>query len=113
MNLSYQDIGQVCASFQAAMGLQAGNLCKVTVNGGVSACAKGDVFHGVTGKVHNGMTAVTLRGFVTVRYTGTAPALGENTLVAASASEVQVSDSGKSCLVVSVDTANQEVTVLL
>ena len=113
MNLSYQDIGQVCAGFQAAAGLGAGKLCKITDNGTVGSCAKNDVFNGVTMKVRNGMATVALRGFVTVKYAGTAPALGECKLVAASAFEVQVAETGKSCLVVSVDTANQEVTVLM
>ena len=113
MNISYQDIAQVCASFQAGTGLSEGKLCKVTANGTVGSCTNGDVFHGVTGKVHNGMAAVTLRGFVTVKYAGTAPAVGECALAAASAYEVQIADGGRSCLVVNVDTANQEVTILL
>ncbi len=113
MNLSYQDIAQVCASFQVEMGMSEGKLCKVTANGTVGTCAKGDAFHGVAHKVHNGMAAVVLRGFVTVKYAGTAPTLGECALTAASAFEVQVADSGRSCLVVHVDTANQEVTILM
>lgn len=113
MNISYQDIAQVCASFQAQMGLSEGKLCKVTANGTVGACAKGDVFHGVTNKVHNDMAAVVLRGFVTVKYAGTVPTLGECTMTAASAYEVQLADGGRSCLVVNVDTANREVTILL
>lgn len=113
MNFSYQGIGQVCASFQAEEGLMEGCLCKVTDNGTVGVCAKGDAIHGVAGNVHNGVAAVTLRGFVTVQYTGTAPTVGECKLTAASDSAVQVSDSGRSCLAVSVDAVNQEVTILL
>lgn len=113
MNISYQDIAQVCASFQAGTGLSEGKLCKVTENGTVGSCTKGDAFHGVAMNVHNGMAAVTLRGFVTVKYTGTAPTVGECGFTAASAHEVELADGGRSCLVVNVDTTNQEVTILL
>lgn len=113
MNLSYQDIGQVCAGFRADAGLSADKLCKVTGNGTVGSCAKNDVFCGVAMKVRNGMATVALRGFITVKYAGTAPTPGECKLAAASAFEVQVAETGRSCLVVSVDTANQEVTVLM
>ena len=113
MNISYQDIAQVCAAFQASGALSEGKLCKVTGNGTVSSCANGDVFHGVTGKVRNGMAAVTLRGFVTVKYAGTTPTVGECALAAASAFEVKTAEDGRRCLVVSVDTANHEVTILL
>ena len=113
MKLSYQEIGQVCASFWAEPGMRTGDLCKVAGNGTVGACAKNDVFHGVAAMAHNDMAAVVLRGFITVKYTGAAPAVGDCVLSAASASEVQVSETGRHCLVVSVDTENREVSILL
>jgi hypothetical protein len=59
------------------------------------------------------LAGVQLRGAVTVGYTGTAPTLGYCNLLTATSTSVKVSSSGKTFLVLEVDTTKKSVTILL
>lgn len=112
MKVCFEDIGHMSATFAAQSG-EAGQVCKVTDNGTVAPCADGDVFCGVMEGVRKGFAGVQLHGFVTVSYTGTAPALGYNNLVADANGGVKVGSAGRAHLVVSVDTAVKTATIEL
>lgn len=113
MSVSFEEIGQVAATFQAESGVMVGQVCKITANGKVGACAAGENFCGVAVSKKGGYGAVAVRGFVTLPYTGTtAPTVGYCTLAADSSGGVTVPKSGgREYLVVSVE--NGTVTVLL
>ena len=46
MAISFGSIGTVCATFQGTTALTPGTICKMAVNGTVSACSAGDAFLG-------------------------------------------------------------------
>lgn len=112
MNVCFEEIGHMSATFAASSG-EGGQVCKVSANGTVAPCSDGDVFVGVLEGIRKGFAAVQMHGFVTLPYTGTAPTLGYNNLVANANGGVKVGENGRSCLVVSVDTAVKVATIEL
>jgi hypothetical protein len=114
MKLSYDSIGQWCATF-ACSNLSVGDLVKISASDTVAKCSAGDVFAGTVASVGHGgdACAVTLGGLVTVPYTGTAPAVGWCTLAADGANGVKTASPGRTCLAVRVNTADQTVTFAL
>ena len=101
MNASYEEIGQVYATF-AAQEVEAGQVCKVSGNGQVSGCSAGEKFCGVVGSVRGGWAGVQIKGFARVSFTGTAPATGYVQLAADGNGGVKTA-TGREYLVVSVD----------
>lgn len=112
MRVCFEEIGHMSATFAAESG-EGGQVCKVSGNGAVAPCADGEAFCGVMEGVRKGFAAVQLHGFVTLPYTGTAPTLGYNNLVANANGGIKVGSAGKSCLVVSVDTDVKVATIEL
>ena len=102
MKVCFEDIGHMSATFAAESG-EAGQVVKVSANGTVAPCADGEEFCGVLEGVRKGFAAVQLHGFVTLSYTGTAPTLGYNNLVANANGGIKVGSAGRKYLVVSVD----------
>lgn len=102
MNVSFEEIGHISATF-ATDSARVGVLCKMTANGKVAPCEDGNAFCGKVESVRKGFAGVQLHGFAEVSYTGTAPAVGYQILVADVNGGVKTHTSGKSYLVVSVD----------
>ena len=75
--------------------------------------ANGAVFSGVIAGVRDELVTVQYRGFVTLPYTGTAPAVGYANLAANGSGGVKTASGGRSLLVVSVDPTAATVCVLL
>ena len=122
MAISFDAIAERYVTFYAGDTAAEGKLCKVTANGTVGACAGGDDFCGVITQVRNGAASVLMGGFMKLPYTGAAPALGFTALVAdgasgvrvpAAATETKPAETGRSHLVVNVDTANKTVGLFL
>ena len=111
MKSSYEGIGQWAATF-ACSDVSAGQVVKISDNGAVSACADGDAFCGVAVSVGRDGTAcaVVLGGMVTADYSGAAPALGWSGLAADAEGGVKASESGRTYLVVDVNTVAKTVT---
>ncbi len=126
MKVSFEGVGQVCATFLGDK-LTEGQTVKMTGNGTVGACAADDVFCGVAVCCKDDACTVQVGGFVTVGYTGTAPGVGWQALSAngsggvktaggaeaASEGSVKTASDGVNCLVVNVDTTAKTVTILL
>ena len=115
MNVSFEGIGQWCATFACKGEMADGQMVKVSGNGEVEACAAGDAFCGkVTAVSRDGKAcAVALGGMVTAVCTGTAPALGWANLSADGNGGIKADSAGKSYLVVAVDAAAGKVTFAL
>jgi hypothetical protein len=114
MNISFDGIGQNVATFLAEEGLSEGQVCKVTANGTVSACASGERFCGVVHHLEeDGAAAVILAGFVTLPYTGSAPTVGYDKIAAGDGGAAAANDAGGEYLVVDVDTENMTVCLYL
>lgn len=133
MSVSFEGVGQVCATFLGGK-LTEGQVVKLTGSGTVGACSAGDNFIGAALCCKDDACTVQVGGFVTVSYSGTAPAAGWCALTAdgnggvkTAAAEAAVleeaggsgtteagkTESGRLLPVVSVDTTAKTVTVLL
>ncbi len=114
MQLSYEGIGQWAATFACGQ-VSEGELVKISGNSTVGACGSGESFAGMVVSVSRSgdACAVALNGLVTAGYTGTAPALGWSVLCGNGSGGVKGAASGRSYLVVDVDTAAETVTFAL
>ena len=113
MSISFNGIGQVCATFLGA-GITEGHVVKMSGRGTVHSCSDGDSFCGVAVCGKDDAASVQVRGFVTTGYSGTVPAVGWTALAADSAGGVKtVTTGGRACLVVDADTAAKTVTFML
>lgn len=117
MSVSFEGVGQVCATFLGG-GLAEGQVVKMTGSGTVGACAADDAFCGVALCCKDDACTVQVGGFVTVNYSGAAPAVGWRALAADGNGGVKAvgdeeTGSGRVLPVVNVDTAGKTVTVLL
>ena len=112
MSISFQGIGQVCATFLCGT-VAEGQLVKVSGRGTVAACDDGDGFCGVAVCKKDDACAVQVAGFVTVPYSGTEPAPGYAALAADGSGGVKSVESGREYLVADADTTAKTVTILL
>lgn len=113
MNISLNGCGENVATFEANSGVTAGMPVKMTGNGAVGACALNDKFCGVAVSVRGGFAAVQLSGYARVPYSGTAPAVGYQTLNGAGDGTVHVESTGRNILVADVDTVSKTCGILL
>ena len=115
MNISYQGIGQWCATF-ACEGVGEGSPVKVSADAAVAECADGEEFCGVVLAAAGDGEACTVQlgGLVALPYSGeSTPALGYCALAADGAGGVKTAEGAKSRLVVERDTAAKTVTIML
>ncbi len=101
MNISYEAIGHLSVTFPAG-NCAVGQVCKMGADGSVVPCGDGDTPCGVVESIHGGKAAVQIHGFVQVRYSGNAPAMGYTALVANGTGGMKTG-AGKQYLVVAVD----------
>ena len=109
--ISFDEIGNVMATFYAGEGVEDGQVVKVTANGTVGPCAQGEAFCGVAGQARRGAVAVQVGGFMQVHTTG-AVGLGRVKLAADGKGGVQVADNGVEALVVQVEQDGKAVICL-
>ena len=104
MAISFEAIGQKMVTFAAGTGLAEGKVCKISANGTVGPCSE-EGFCGVVSQIRGGAAGVILEGYVEPSYAGsTAPSLGY---------EVVPGTSGRTCLIVSVDSTNKKIGLFL
>ena len=109
--ISFEDIGNVMATFYAQEGVQDGQVVKLTGNGTVGTCQAGDTFCGVAGAPRGGAVGVQVGGFVKVA--ATLPlSVGKVGLVADGKGGVKAGD-GSTVLVVDVDTVEKTAVICL
>ena len=109
--ISFDDIGNVMATFYADEGVEDGQVVKVTANGTVGHCMEGDAFCGVAGQVRRGAVAVQVGGFMQVSTTGEV-GLGRVKLAADGKGGVKVAEDGVQALVVQVEQDGKAVICL-
>ncbi len=112
MSVSFEGVGQICATFLGG-GLTGGHVVKMTGNGSVGACSADDGFCGAALCCRDDACTVQVGGFVSVGYSGTAPAVGYQTLAADGKGGVKTAGSGREYLVADVDAAAKTVTIML
>lgn len=111
MNVSFDGVGQVCATFLGSS-ITEGHVVKLSGNGTVGTCKAGDAFCGVALCSKDDACTVQVCGFVTVAYSGTAPTVGWTALCADGSGGVKAGGD-RQIPVVDVNTAAKSVTILL
>lgn len=111
MSQMYNGLNEAIATFEGNPAI--GDLVTIASNGVVIATATDKDIIGVCVSKRRELVGVQLKGAITVTYTGTAPTLGYCNLQTAAATSVKVSATGKSYLVLNVDTTAKQVTILL
>lgn len=114
MSVSFEGVGQVCATFLGG-GLTEGHVVKMAGRATAGACGDGDPFCGVALCCKEDACTVQVAGFVTVGYSGTVPTAGMAVLCANGEGGVRTAgeSGGRTCLVADADTAAKTVTILL
>ena len=112
MSISFHGIGQVCATFLGS-GITEGHVVKMSGNGTVAVCGDDEDFCGVAVCCKDDACTVQVEGFSTANYSGSSPALGWTALSANGNGGVKAAESGRSYLVVGVDTNAKTVTIKL
>lgn len=113
MNICFDGIGQDVVTFMANGSAKAGAVVKIGANNIVSGCSDGDNFAGFALNIEDYTAAVVIHGYVTVPYTGTAPAFGYTTVAANGTGGVKAASNGRSVIVCNVDTANTTVGMFI
>lgn len=113
MIISFHGIGQVCATF-LGRDIKEGQVVKMSGRGIVAPCSDGNDFCGVVTCCRDDVCSVQVSGFVTVSYSGAAPAVGWTALSANGSGGVKAdSTGGRNYLVVDIETSNKTATIKL
>jgi len=114
MDICFEGVGQVAATFQADGDLQPGMAVTLTGSGEVGLGADGDAVCGVLlGGVRGGAAAVQIGGAAKAAYTGEAPAVGWQELSCDGQGGVKTAAGGARCLVLAVDEGEKSVVIKL
>ena len=116
MNISFQGIGARIVTVKASGNLKKGDLCYFYVNKTVAPCASGAGFSGKVIEVYDdGSASVQIGGFIEVPYTDATPmsTLDLQSLVCTDAGSVHRDAGGRKYLVVSQDTKNKMLGIML
>lgn len=117
MGISYQGIGEWCATLKCGAGVSEDTVIKVGADGAAARCGAEDAFCGVVRSVARDGKAcsVQLGGIVRLRYSGdTAPAAGYSKLTADGTGGVSVNAAkGREYLILNVDSMEKTVDIKL
>ena len=117
MSISYQGIGEWCATFKRGADVSEDTVVKAGAENTAEKCGAEDAFCGVVRSVaHDGKAcSVQLGGIVRLRYSGdTAPAAGYSKLTADGTGGVSVNAAkGREYLILHVDSAEKTVVIKL
>jgi len=112
MNIAFDGIGQVCATFLGS-NITEGQMVKLSAPGSVGPCADGDCFCGLALCSRDDACTVQVGGFMTAPYSNTAPSVGRAVLCADGKGGVKSASSGVTCLVVDSNPTDKTVTFML
>lgn len=112
MSVSLKGYKVNAVTFKSDSELKKGDLVKISDNYTVAACATGNVPCGIVLNTDGKYVCVQLEGYAKVKYSGTAPALGMASLAADGADKVKVSATGRTCMVVAVDTVSASAEII-
>lgn len=116
MSISFEGIGEVVATFMVEEGcmLETGRVVCLTGDGQVSLGESGGKFCGVVVSMsEDGYAGVQIDGMTQVGYTGSAPAVGWQTLAADGTGKAVVNENGINYLVAAVDETAQTAVIKL
>jgi len=114
MDICFEGVGQVAATFQVDGELQPGVAVTLTGSGTVGLGADGDAVCGVLlGGVRGGAAAVQISGAAKAGYTGDVPTAGWQELACDGQGGVKAAAGGAKCLVLAVDEGEKSVVFKL
>ena len=90
-----------------------GALVGMVENEKVAKATNGEKFIGIVAGCSDAAAAVTVKGYVEVNYSGTAPSLGFVKIVADANNGVCISDAGREVLVTTVDAENGKIGFIM
>ncbi len=112
MKVSFDGIGENLITFYDGGSANAGCMVKMSAPKTVDACGAGENFCGLCQVTDGEYAAVQTAGYISVGYTGSAPAIGWAKL-AGDGEGVCQSETGREYLVVDVDEINMTVGFML
>lgn len=115
MGISLQGYNNKSATFLTATSdLEVGEIVSMSSGFKVARSVSGDYVLGVCSNIDGDYAGVVTQGIIEVPYTGTAPSVGVNGLIAAGSGAVKVDlDSMLFYHVINIDTTNKILTILL
>ncbi len=113
MSISFKGINEQVVTFAIEAELEVGTLVTMSESATVKACESGDLFVGVVVSSHGNIAAVQTNGYISLPYSGTAPALGITALSAADAKTAAADTSGRTVTVIELDEASKTAGILL
>lgn len=113
MKISLDGFNNKSATLVAAAGTEKGDIVSLSNNLTVSTASQGAAFCGVCEDVRDGYATVLLEGYTRVSYSSTAPSLGFAVLAADGSGGVKTAQSGRTCLVVEVDTVSNTIGIIM
>lgn len=111
MNLAFSGLGEVVGTFSGSV--EVGDIITIGANASVTKAVADKDIMGVCVSTRGKLVGIAIRGTCELAYTGTAPNVGYNLLNTSGDNAIKVSASGKSFLVLNVDTVTKKVVVLL
>ena len=114
MSISLHELDARCVTLAAAASLEVGDLCKLSTNRTAAKTASGEVPFGPVVGLRGGAAVVQMGGYVTLPYSGTAPAVGYGLLAADGNGGMKTVESGgKHYFICEVDTTAKTVGLFL
>ena len=111
--VSFGGIGEIAATFFAGEDVVPGQVVKISGNSTVDTCGDGEAFCGAALSCECGFAGVQVKGFLSLPYSGEAPAVGAAVLAADGKGGVKTAQSGTACTVIHVDKAESLLVALL
>lgn len=113
MNSNFTGFNTKEVTLAVSGNVTAGAPVKLTAGGDAAPCASAEKFCGICSAVREGYASVIMTGYAVASYSGTAPSVGFNKLAANGNGSVTVNENGKEYLVVSVDTTEKIIEILI
>lgn len=113
MSISFKGFNEQVITFATETELEVGTLVKMSSSATVEKCKGNDLFIGVVVSSNGNIVAVQVCGYISVPYSGTAPALGITALSAADEKTVATDGNGRTVTVIELDETNKTAGILL
>ncbi|MDF2567118.1 MAG: hypothetical protein K0R90_574 [Oscillospiraceae bacterium] len=113
MSISFGGVGQTVVTLECKTGISIGDIVSMKDNNEVQAAVVDEKFVGVCVSKNGTYAGIQIKGAVTVKYSGTAPTVGYQTLAAGADNTVAVKPTGITYLVVNVNSTEKTATIIL
>ena len=114
MSISFKGFNEQVLTFNTSAQLAAGTLVKMNGSATVAPCSSGDKIIGVVLSCRDNLASVQVGGYISLPYSGTAPAPGYCGICAADSTKIKTDNSaGKLLSVVESDTTAGTAGILL